>query len=418
MSSTPQEPGLGSGYNPLVSPQLEDPHPFYSRARREEPVFYNPALGVWVVTRHEDICAVLAEPGRFSSVHSITAGAPSLPPEIIQVLMEGYPQHPSLVDNDPPAHGRLRGLVAKAFTARRISEKEAHIRARAGELIDGLVKEGRADLFDRFAHPLPAFVIASILGIPASETRRFRRWSDDWCAVLVGQGPLEELVTQARGVLDLQRYIAAALEERKASPRDDLLSDIVSAAQAQEPPPSMAELVGMLMQVLFAGHETTAGLIAGAVELLLHHPEQMKAVRSDPGLIPAAVEEAVRMTSPVTAMARTAVEDVTLGGVRIPKGAHLRLAFASANRDEERFHEPQRFDVRRADVKNHIAFGQGIHFCIGAPLARLEARIALELLLQRLPGLRLLPAPSPGFLKSLTIRRIERLDVEWDVPAS
>jgi cytochrome P450 len=321
-----------------------------------------------------------------------------------------------MVDNDPPAHGRFRGLVQKAFTARRIVEKEPIIRAIAAELAEELVPAGRADLFARFAHPLPALVIAGILGVPATDTHRFRSWSDAWAGMLVGQGTLQEQLACARGVVEFQRYLASSLEERMGSPRNDLLSDIATAARAQQPPPSMPELVGMLMQVLFAGHETTAGLIAGAVELLLHHPEQLQALREDPGLIPAALEEAVRLTSPVGAMFRTALEDVEVGGVRIAKGSHLRLAFTSANRDEACFHEPQRFDVRRADAKHHIAFGQGIHFCIGAPLARTEARIALEELLPRLPGLRRAPGQAPGFLRSPTVRRLERLEVEWDVP--
>jgi cytochrome P450 len=181
---------------------------------------------------------------------------------------------------------------------------------------------------------------------------------------------------------------------------------------------SMAELLSLLMQVHFADHETTAGLIVGAVELVLRNPEQLQALRDDPSLISGTIEEALRMTSPVHAMFRTALEDVEIGGVKIPKGAHIRMVYASANRDEARFHEPDRFDVRRPDVKKHLAFGQGLHFCVGAPLARLEARIALEGLLQRLPSLRLVPGQNPGFLRSVTVRRHESLEVAWDVKAS
>lgn len=407
--------GLGSEYRPLESPHLENPHPFLARARREEPVFFSPALGAWVVTRHADISAVVADTERFSSAESITVGAATTPPEVVAALMDGYPLVPSLVDNDPPAHSRFRGLVSKAFTGRRLAEKEPFIRALVDELIDSFRKEGRADLFFQFAHPLSASIIAEILGIPRSDIHRFRRWSDELTTVLAAHGPIEHQVACARGVVDFQRYLAAALEERKTSPREDLLSDIVTGSQGMEPPMSMAELVSMLMQVHFAGHETTAGLIVGAVELLLEHPEQLRALRDDPGLIAGAVEEAVRMTSPVHAMFRTALEAVELGGVSIPKGAHVRIVYASANRDEARFHEPERFDVRRADVKKHLAFGQGIHFCIGAPLARLEARLALEALLRSLPGLRLVPGQTPGFLRSVTVRRHESLEVAWDV---
>ncbi|QRN97022.1 cytochrome P450 [Archangium violaceum] len=416
MSKDSTSSGLGSEYNPLDSPQLENPHPFLARARREEPVFFSPLLGSWVVTRHADISAVVADTARFSSAESITVGAATMPREVVTTLMDGYPLVPSLVDNDPPAHTRFRGLVSKAFTGRRLAEKEPFIRALVDELISAFIQEGRADLFLRFAHPLSSSIIAEILGIPRADISRFRRWSDELSTVLAAHGPVEHQVACARGVVDFQRYLAAALEERKTSPREDLLSDIITEGQGMTPPMSMAELVSLLMQVHFAGHETTAGLIVGAVELLLNNPEQLHALRDNPALTAGAVEEAVRMVSPVHAMFRTAREDVELGGIPIPKGAHIRLVYASANRDEHRFHEPECFDIRRPDVKKHLAFGQGLHFCIGAPLARLEARLALEALLRRLPGLRLVPGQKPGFLKSVTVRRHESLEVTWDAP--
>ncbi|OJT21360.1 cytochrome [Archangium sp. Cb G35] len=417
MSNPRSTSGLGSEYNPLVSPQLEDPHPFLARARREAPVFFSATLGAWVVTRHADISAVVADTARFSSAESITVGAATMPPEVVTSLMDGYPLVPSLVDNDPPAHTRFRGLVSKAFTGRRLTEKEPSIRALVDELISSFMHEGQADLFLRFAHPLSSSIIAEILGIPREDISRFRRWSDDLSMVLAAHGPVENQAVAARGVVDFQRYLASALEERKAAPREDLLSDIVTEGQGMTPPMSMAELVSLLMQVHFAGHETTAGLIVGGVELLLNNPEQLQALRNEPDLIAGAVEEAVRMVSPVHAMFRTALEEVEIGGVTIPKGAHIRIVYASANRDEARFHEPERFDIRRPDVKKHLAFGHGLHFCVGAPLARLEARLALEALLRRLPGLRLVPGQNPGFLRSVTVRRHESLEVAWDVQA-
>jgi cytochrome P450 len=417
MSDTSPTQGLGAEYHPLVSPQLENPHPFLARARREEPVFFSTALKSWVVTRHADISAVVADTARFSSAEAITVGAATTPPEVAAALMDGYPLVPSLVDNDPPAHTRFRGLVSKAFTGRRLAEKEPLIRALADELINTFVRDGKADLFLQFAHLLSSSIIAEILGIPREDISKFRRWSDELSTVLAAHGPIEHQVECARGVAVFQRYLAAALEERKTAPREDLLTDIITEGQGMTPPMSMAELVSLLMQVHFAGHETTAGLIVGAVELLLRNPEQLQALRDDPGLITGAIEEALRMTSPVHAMFRTALEDVEIGGVKIPKGAHIRIVYASANRDEARFHEPDRFDIRRPDVKKHLAFGQGIHFCVGAPLARLEGRIAIEALLRRLPGLQLVPGQNPGFLRSVTVRRHESLEVTWDVKA-
>jgi cytochrome P450 len=418
MSKASANSGLGAEYNPLVSPQLENPHAFLARARREEPVFFSQMLKSWVVTRHADISAIVADTARFSSAEAITVGAATTPPEVVATLMNGYPLVASLVDNDPPAHTRFRGLVSKAFTGRRLTEKEPRIRALVDELISSFIHEGQVDLFLRFAHPLTASIIAEILGIPHADISRFRRWSDELTTVLAAHGPIEYQVACARGVVEFQRYLASALEERKTSPREDLTSDIINEGQGMTPPMSMAELLSLLMQVHFAGHETTAGLIVGAVELLLSNPEQLQALRDDPSLISGAIEEALRMISPVHAMFRTALEDVEIGGVKIPKGAHIRIVYASANRDEARFHEPDRFDIRRPDVKKHLAFGQGLHFCVGAPLARLEARIALETLFQRLPGLRLVPGQNPSFLRSVTVRRHESLEVAWDVQAS
>jgi cytochrome P450 len=414
--SQPSAPStLGAEYSPLTSPQLENPHPFYARARREAPVFYSPALDAWVVTRFEDVSTVLADPRRFSSTQSITVSAAKLPPEVLQILGRGLPPLPSLVDNDPPAHSRFRGLVNKAFNASRVARQEPHVRALSEKLVQGFASEGRADLFARFAHPLPAQVIAGIFGIPSEDTRRFQHWSEAWSAVAAADGSVASLVEHAHGVLDFQQYLARALEERAATPRNDLLTDVVTGARELDVAPTLAELVGMLMQTLFAGHETTAGLIAGTVELLLRNPDALRALQADWSLLPNVIEEAVRMTAPVSAMFRTTTEEVTLGGVSIPKGAHVRLVFASANRDESRFPEPDHFDPHRP-TRGHLGFGQGIHFCIGAQLARMEARISVEVLLKRLPGLRLAPVQTPSVLRSVTIRRIGRLDVEWDAP--
>lgn len=404
----------GREHAPLVPPMLDDPRPFYSRARREEPVFWSDSLGLWVVTRYEDICAVARDAARFSSVDSITPVSVPPPPEVMAELVKGFPPVPSLVTSDPPAHTHGRALVMKALSLRRLALFEPIIRDIAGGLLDRFVGEGRVELVGAFAIPLPGNFIVDLLGLPREDLPRVNRWTDDSGAIYAGQAPAAELVPRARGFVEFQHYLARAIEERRASPRDDALSDIVTGAAALDTPLTMAELVNMLLQVLFAGYETTAGLITAAALELARDPALFAAVRADPGLCPQVVEEALRVASPIHAMYRTATEDVELGGVSIKRGERLQIAYISANHDETRFPDPDRFDIRRD--ASHLAFGHGIHFCIGAPLARLEGRIAVELLTQRLPGLRLVPGQRFPIFPSATARRLLALDVAWDPP--
>jgi cytochrome P450 len=404
----------GREHFPLASPMLDDPRPFYARARREEPVFWSDSLSLWVVTRYDDVCAVAKDVVRFSSLDSITPGAVPPPPELLAELVKGFPLLPSLVDSDPPVHTRGRGLVTKALSLRRLAAFEPILRESAERLVAAFVAEGRVELVAAFAIALPGNFIVDLLGLPSEHLAQVKRWTTDSTEVFAGQKPLSQLVEHARGFVAFQHYLAAAIEDRRASPRDDALSDIVSGAAALDPPFGIAELVNMLLQVLFAGYETTAGLIAAAALQLARDPELFAAARKDPAIIPSIVEEVLRVASPIHAMYRTANEDVELGGAHIRKGDRVQIAYISANHDERRFEEPLRFDIRRTTP--HLTFGHGIHFCIGAPLARLEGRIALEVLTQRLPGLRLVPDQKLSYFPSATARRLESLELAWDPP--
>lgn len=409
---TGSDPSFGA-FNPFLSPQRENPHPVYERARREAPVYFSEVLHAWVITRHEDIQQVLKEPNRFSSAEAFKGGPP-WPPEVMQILADGLPNVPTLVDNDPPDHTRFRSLVNKAFTPRRIAEREGYIRELANGLMDKFANEGRADLVKQYAHPLPSLVIADVLGVPREDVPKFDKWSYDWIGLLAAQAPLPELMRHARGTVEFQRYLADILGKRERDPKDDMLTDLVQGAKKLDPPAQTTDLVGLVMQALFAGHETTAGLIAATIAHLLRNSEQLEAVRKDRSLVLAAVEEAARMETPVWAMYRTAMEDVEIGGVRIPKGDRLQVLYASANRDECKFANPHRFDVNRPAVADHMAYGRGVHYCIGAALARLEGRIAVETFLDRLPNARLEPDQAFSIVPSATIRRLERLNVIWD----
>lgn len=403
----------GREHFPLRSPMLDDPRPFYARARREEPVFWSESLGLWVVTRYEDVCAVARDAARFSSLDSITPTPATVPPppELLAELMKGFPQLPSLVTIDPPAHTHHRALVTRALSLRRLAAFEPILRELAEGLVDGFAADGRVELVEAFAIALPGNFIIDLLGLPREDLGQINRWQSDSTEIFAGQKPLAQLVLHARGFVAFQHYLAAAIEDRRLRPRDDALSDIVTGAAALDPPLGMPELVNMVLQVNFAGYETTAGLIAAAALELARDPELFAAARRDPSIIPSIIEEVLRVASPIHAMYRTANEDVELGGAHIGKGDRVQIAYISANHDEQRFEEPLRFDIHRTTP--HLAFGQGIHFCIGAPLARLEGRVALEVLTQRLPNLSLVPEQKLSYFPSATARRLEALEVTW-----
>lgn len=410
-SSRPPESSLcGRQHNPLVQPMLDDPHAFYAQARRAEPVFYSEALAAWVVTRYDDVCAVARDVARFSSVGCLDGGP--MPPEVIAELMHGFPQVPSLVDADPPLHTRVRALAAKVLSLRRTTALEPRVRAIATELLDGFAARGRIDLVSAFAVPLPGNFIVDLLGFPREDLALFSRWSDDWIgfASFAGSSPAQ-LAGHARGIVEFQHHLAAAIRERQEHPRDDALSELVAGDGG--PPLGMAELVNMVTQIIFAGHETTAGIITAAALQLARDPQLAVAARDSGTVREALIEEALRTSSVVHAMFRTALADVELGGAMIKRGDRVQLAWLSANHDETRFPDPLRFDTGRQSP--HIAFGHGIHYCLGAVLARLEGRIAVELLAQRLPGLRLAPGSQLSHIAGPTVRRLRALDVVWDI---
>ncbi|MCB9712989.1 MAG: cytochrome P450 [Myxococcales bacterium] len=389
---------------------LDDPRPFYARARAEEPIFWAEEWQMWVATRYDDVKAIARDAARFSSLNSISPVSVAPPPELLEVLMQGFPLLPSLVDSDPPIHTRGRALVSDALSLKRIGSFEPVLRDLANDLIDGFIDRGRVEFVSAFAIPLPGSFIVDLLGLPRADLDRVNDWTSHSSAIFAGRGTLEELVAHGREFVTFQHYLAAAVEERRASPRDDALSDIVRGA-AEEPPLGVAELVNMLLQIVFAGYETTAGMLAAAAVELARDPALLAALKADPAIGPRIIEETLRVSSPIHSMYRSANEDVELGGVTIRKGERVQIAYISANHDDERFAEPDRFELGRACP--HLAFGQGPHFCIGAPLARLEGRIALERIAARFETLRLVPDQRLEFFPSATARRLEAVELEW-----
>ncbi|HEY0605599.1 MAG TPA: cytochrome P450 [Herpetosiphonaceae bacterium] len=403
----------GLVFRPLDPEQLVDPYPFYTLARDEQPVFYSADFDSWIVTRYDDIVRVTQDAKRYSSANSIAGGA--LPPDIQAILAQGYERVPNLIDTDPPEHTRMHTVIRKAFTPQRIAVLEPQIRAIATGLIDSFAQDGKADLMERFAFPLPGLVMCDLLGVPREDLPQIKRWSDDWMATISLTDTHERLVEAAHGFVAFQKYIAAQLEDRSRAPREDLLSVLVPESLGGSAPISLEEAIAMSIAVLGAGHETTTHLLLNMMQALIRHPDQLQLVRERPELIPNVIEETLRYESPSRCIFRTTAAEVELGGVTLPPGTRLILIWPSGNRDERRFPEPDRFDITRRDAAQHLGFGRGVHFCIGAALARLEGRIALELLLDRLPNPRLQPGTKLEYWPNLFMRGYRQLPLEWDV---
>jgi cytochrome P450 len=398
-------------FDPTTPEQRENPFDVLALARREQPVFHAPALDLWVVTRHEDVLAVLKDHRTFSSTGALKSSSASLPREVLEVLAEGYPEMPYIIELDPPLHDRIRGLVTRAFTPRRILELEPRIESISSELIDELAPRGRAEIVEAFAWPLPLRVLGELFGFPRDDLEQIHRWGLDWL-LLQQERPLEEQLAHARGLVELQRYCVAAVEDRRERASDDLLGALVAANDSADEPLSTVEIAGLPLDLMVAGHVTVTRAIGSVLDRMFTEPA-LREHLLDPELAPKAIEEILRLESPAQGLFRVTTRQVELGGAVLPAGARVMAHFASANRDACVFAHPDSYRPERGDVGSHLAFGKGIHFCIGAPLGRLELRVALPMLLQRLPGLRRGPRPperEPVFFA----RGFTSLDVEWD----
>lgn len=376
----------------LANPQFKaNPYPFYARLRAEAPVWRTtlPDKRVaWLVTRYEDVAGVLRD-DTFAKDR-----LNAMDPEQLRKTpwVPGFlkPLERNMLDLDDPDHARLRALVSKAFTPRLIERLRGRIETLSEELLDVMERKGGAELVGDYALPIPATVIAELLGVPAEDRRKFHRWSGKLVSVSSGRDMLRALPA----ALAFTRYLRKIIERRRAEPGDDLLTALVRAEEAGDKL-SEDEVLAMAFLLLVAGHETTVNLIASGALALLEHPEQAEALSSDPSITKAAVEELLRYTSPVElATERYAREDVEIAGTTIPRGELVLAVLGSANHDEREFEDPDVLNLTR-DPNRHLAFGRGgVHHCLGAPLARMEGQIAISALLRRFPHARLAVAPE------------------------
>ncbi len=409
-TGTATAPALSLPFDPLAPDQLANPFDVLALARREQPVFHAPHLDLWVVTRYEDVLAVLKDHRTFSSTGALKSAPAPLPPEVASVLAEGEPEMPYIIEIDPPLHDRIRGLVTRAFTPRRIASLEPAVSEIVDDLLAAFPPAGEADLVDRFAWPLPLRVLGRLLGLPERDLEQLHRWGNDWLLVQQ-EGPLESRLEHARGTVALQRYFLDAVAARRRAPGDDLIGALVAAGDETEPPLSDVEIAGLPLDLMVAGHVTVTRAIGNTLDLLFRHPPLREHLLDDT-LRAAAIEEILRLESPAQGLFRTALVEAEVGGARIPAGARVLAHFASANRDECVFADPASFRPGREELSRHLAFGKGIHFCIGAPLARLELRVALPALLERLPNLR--PGRTPAVREPLFFARgFSSFPVAW-----
>jgi cytochrome P450 len=400
-----------SVFDPTLPEQQENPFDVLELARREQPVFFAEKFGLWVVTRHDDVLAVLKDHRSFSSEGALKSSPGPYPPEVQAVLDEGAPDMPYIIEVDPPLHDRIRGLITKAFTPRRIAELEPRVHAISDELINAFAADREGDIVQRFAWPLPLRVLGELFGVPREDLGRLHRWGLDW--LLVQQEvPLEQRVEHARGLVQMQRYFVDLVEERIERPTDDLVGALVVERAATDEPLTVVEIAGLPLDLMVAGHVTVTRAIGSTLNRMFAYPP-LREHLLDPALAPKAIEEILRLESPAQGLFRIATRDVEVGGTVLPRGARVMAHFASANRDGCVFAHPDDYDPHRGDVGKHLAFGKGIHFCIGAPLARLELAVALPMLLTRLPNLR--PGAGPGTREEVFFARgFRSLPVRWD----
>lgn len=382
----------GIVFNPLRRDLRIDPHPFYKELRDRDPFHRTWAGDGFVISRYADVVEVLGDrtlssdernQRRWEAMRTRNARAGLPDPYEIDIS--------SMLRRDPPDHTRLRGLVSRAFTPRAIERMRPRIEERLDDLMRSLPAHGEIELIRDFAAPLPVTVIAEMLGVPLADRDRFRAWSDD-VVNLLGDSTIEEVRRGLRAFDELGRYIEGVARQRRLEPRDDLISDLVSAEDSGGDRLSARELVSTSILLLIAGNETTTKLIANSLIALLRHPDQLALLRDEPKRIEGAIDELLRYDGPVQLTSRMTTEDREICGRPVRQGQQLILMLAGANRDPDQFADPDRLDVTRPDV-HHVAFSRGLHFCLGAQLAKLETALALEALITRWPEMKFAAAP-------------------------
>ncbi len=405
-------------YNPFDPDTLSCPYDFNQQLREQAPVYQCPKTGVFFVSTFDLVTQVAKNEKVFSNKFAmIQAGAGEVQrdPELEAIRSKGYPPVNTMLTQDPPEQRRYRALCNKPFSVSSVKKIQPYIRDLANELIDNVIEDGKCNWMDAFAVPMPVRMIAYILGVPLTDMALFKRWSDSNVYQFAAGQTREGLLAAAQDVVDFQHYFAEKIEARKKHPTDDVLSDIVNSSADGEKPMNVEECLSVLSQLLVAGNETTTATFAEGMHLLAKHPDQLELVQNDMSLLPNMIDEMLRLSTPTTQMWRVCTQDTELNGVQIPAGSTVMIKFGSANRDEMQFTQGDSFDVTRDNVKTQIAFGQGVHRCLGAPLAQQELTLGFEVILERMTNFRLPEGDKElKFLPSLLLHGPVDLNIEFD----
>jgi cytochrome P450 len=424
MAETASDPVSLEGFNPFDDAVQQCPHPYYAAMRETTPVFQVPGTDIFMVTRHDLVGPIVRDTATFSSDFMTAGQMPSA--EVIErikaVMAEGWPQVPTMLTIDPPHHTRFRGTVASYFIPKQMAELRPVVEAIVDRLVDELPPDGVVfDVVPQFAVPVPIETIAAVLNVPPDRLDDFKRWSDDSIAPIGTNISDDRRVEAMHGIVEFQKYFAAQLEDRRANPQDDLMTTLVTAEIDDDDPTNergkrpltMAEMLSIVQQLLVAGNETTTKAITEGFLLLARHPEVWAKLRADPdGYAPSVTEEVLRLATPTQGMFRTVKTDTEIDGVPVPAGSRLVLVYSAANRDPEVWgDDPDAFDPDRDNLKHHVAFGKGIHFCLGAPLSRLEMNVAFAKLGRALERIELAPDNPLRYHPSFMLRGLIELNV-------
>ncbi|MGE0665471.1 MAG: cytochrome P450 [Sphingomonadales bacterium] len=411
-----------TSFNLMERETLECPFPAYRALRAQAPVYRIPQTGYFIVTRYDLVMEAVRNTEVFSSqINQGASGSMGAYPEVVELYQrEGVPFASTLISADPPVHTRYRNLVNRAFTAGRVRGMQGYIQQIVDELIDGFIARGEVEFVSEFAIRLPIYIIADQLGVPRRDMQKFKDWSDASIPIGLDIGRDAELA-RMKLVIEFQRYFLERIEERRAAPQDDILSDLVNARLEEEGNPegrplNGSELLSIIQQLLVAGNETTTNALAAGMVLLIENPDQLAALRGgDDKLMRTFCEEVLRLEAPVAGLFRVTTRDTELGGAEIPAGSLVNLRWAAANRDEAVFADPDRLDVCRRNAGAQIAFGVGVHFCVGAMLAREEMFLGFRTLLRRLANIRLADGHAPlEHHPNFILRGLKELRLSFD----
>ena len=406
----------GTRFDPLDGDQAACPWPWLRNAREHGPVFYDDKLNVWCITGYEDTRQLYRDYGRLSNRNSNTFR--ELTPTLRAIYPDGHPGTKSMLLKDPPAHTRIRKLVNKALTPKVVADFEPQITRRAKDLIDAFVGDGRCEFYSQFSVTYPAQVITDVIGAPVELNDDLLNWGNDYFALTEGAPPLtpEHEAEIAGRAARMLAFLEEFVRVRRENDHGDVVSSLIRATGDDgEPTLSDDEILGVVNSFFVAGVETTQNFLPLLVRELLRHRAQWNAIAADPSKIDNAIEEGLRYWSPARSNRRFTLVDVTVGDVTIPAGSVVLLLPISANHDDTVFTAPETFDIDRANAPKHLGFGQGVHLCIGAALARLEARVAVRALAETIPGLRLVENQPDAWHPHVTLPRLVALELEWDV---